>query len=145
MVALSGLIDGIAFAFTPKSDTRAVTFLAFIDGTIGILPMVITGKKSNPHDPRDGLIGVQQYLAPPQKSHAMMDSAPHTVTEAERLADVQPSNRQNSAKEHSRLRKSFHVFLRVGNRCLIVLHCLFSVISTAGAIELALLYRYTNP
>ena len=65
MVALSGLIDGIAFAFTLKPDTRAVAFLAFIDGTIGIISMVITAKKSNPHDPRDSLIGVQQYLAPP--------------------------------------------------------------------------------
>jgi hypothetical protein len=81
-----------------------------------------------------------------QKNFSTMDSSSQTITGTERLVDMQVSETFNIARiRQSRIRKCSHGFLRVGNRFLMVLHCLLVLISTAGAIELALLYRYTNP
>lgn len=145
MVTLSGLIDGIALAFTPKPDTTGAAFLAFIDGAVGIIYRVIAAKKSNTHDSRCNATGTQQNLVPSQKSVTTTDSAPHTITQIERSTNVQASDRHNDPRKQSRLLQCCSGFVTVGNRCLMVLHCLFSIISTAGAVELALVYIYANP
>jgi hypothetical protein len=49
-------------------------------------------------------------------------------------------------REQQSLRQRYlSTLLRTGNRILMTLHMLFLILSTSGSIQLALLYRYSNP
>lgn len=142
VVTLSGLVDGVAFCFTPKPDTTATAFLAFIDGSVGIIKMKLASEETHQKVTQRG--PEQQNDADIQNSSAA-GSASHTIFESEYCETSNTEMVMGSRKHNSRFRKFCRVFLEISNRILMALHTLFVVISAAGAIELALLYRYENP
>jgi hypothetical protein len=111
ILTLCGLIDGIAFSFTPKPDTTAISFLSFFDGIVALIDHFRI-KNIQSVDTSDSLI--------PERGNAIV-------------------------KSKSRSRRCVYGALRVCNRVLMSLHIALVILSVAGAIELALTYRYTNP
>lgn len=109
LVTLSGFIAGVAFCFTPKPDTTAVAFLAFLDGAVNLFYATLTNTEKG--------------------SNLSQGQLPKTY----------------SSSQRTRSRRCGYGVLRIGNRILMVLHSLLVLISVAGAIELAIAYRYSNP
>ena len=142
LVTLSGLVDGVAFSFTPKPDTTAIAFLAFIDGSIGIIQIKLANEEINqkatqrsPGHQSDENV----------QSSAAAESASHRLFESEYCETSNSETVMESAKHNLRSRRFCRGFLKISNRVLMAIHVLIVVISTSGAIELALLYRYENP
>jgi hypothetical protein len=111
ILTICGLIDGIAFSFTPKPDTTAISFLSFFDGVVAIF------------------------------NHLRIKNIQPVDTSASLL----PESGNRIFKSKSRFRRCGYAALRVSNRVLMSLHVVLIILSVAGAIELALTYRYTNP
>jgi hypothetical protein len=111
ILTLCGLIDGIAFSFTPKPDTTAISFLSFFDGIAAL---------------------IDKFRI---KNIQSVDTS----------ASLLPESSNGIVKSKPRFRRWGYAALRVSNRVLMSLHVLLIVLSVAGAIELALTYRYTNP
>ena len=135
VLTLCGLIDGIAFCLTPKSDTIAIAFLAFIDGVISAIYLAVSGLEREPNVLPLAIIADQT-------------SIPIALTgkdAATRLPSQGSLPGSYFSRRRSRSRKCGHRSLRIGNRALMSLHSLLVLISVAGAIELALAYHYTNP
>jgi hypothetical protein len=145
VLTLSGLLDGIAFSFTPKPDCRAISFLAFLDGIIAIVDRfpTITTKLDNSGE---GAIVEQQRTAVVHNEASTPKILPQELVD--RVGESASPLRRNyddTINSESRFCRYRSVVLRVSNRILMVIHAALVVLSVAGAIELALAYRYTNP
>jgi len=111
ILSLCGLIDGIAFCFTPKPDTTAISFLSFFDGIV-----------------------------------ALIDNFQiKNIQSVDNSVSLLPESGNGIGKSKSRSRRCGYGALRVSNRVLMGLHIALVILSVAGAIELALTYRYANP
>jgi hypothetical protein len=110
-LTLCGLIDGIAFSFTPKPDTTAISFLSSFDGIIAL---------------------IDNFRI---KNNQSVDTP----------VSLLPEGGNGIVRSKSRPRRCGYGTLRVSNRVLMSLHVILVILSVAGAIELALTYRYTNP
>jgi hypothetical protein len=111
ILTLCGLIDGIAFSFTPKPDTTSISFLSFFDGIVAL---------------------INNFRI---KNIESVDTS----------ASLLPESGNGIVKSKSRSRRCGYGALRVFNRVLMSLHVALVILSVAGAIELALTYRYINP
>jgi len=143
IVTLCGLADGIAFCFPPKPDTAVIAILAFINGSVIIMKMKFMDKKIVEtviqHSPE------QQSDTNFQKYPLTAKSASPTISENDDYGITNTESVVISQKPKSRSCKFCRGFWVIGIRILMVLHAFFVIISVAGAIELALLYRYYNP
>jgi hypothetical protein len=134
VLALSGFIGGVAFCFTPKIDTTAVAFLACFDSVIGMIYITSAdmGKESN----------LPNHTASADQSNITLS----VKTAAARAAPSQGNFLyRDSSGQRSKSRKCRSDGLRISNRILMILHSLLFLLSVAGAIELAMAYRYNNP
>jgi hypothetical protein len=129
LLALSGFVGGVAFCFSPKPDTTAVTFLACVDAVIGIVYITLVDSEREPNICRPISHEDQNRTAPISKSSA---------------ADQGDTLGGDPSRPHPASQK-WACGLRVLNRILMVVHLLLAVIFVAGSIELAMAYRYVNP
>jgi hypothetical protein len=68
-----------------------------------------------------------------------------TIQSVHTSASLLPENGNGIVKSKSPFRRCGYAALRISNRVLMSLHVVLIVLSVAGAIELALTYRYINP
>lgn len=144
MLALSGLLDGIAFSFTPKSDTTAISFLAFLDGIAAIINNFLTNKIQSV-ELNEGSIIAQHRTDTAYNDSSVPKTYQALTGNANTSASVSPEGCNKTINSGSRFRRCGFTTLRVSNRILMVIHALLLVLSVAGAIELALTYRFANP
>lgn len=133
VLTLSGIIGGVAFCMTPKPDSIAVEFLAFLDGVGGIIYITIAQTEQEPSLLPQIVSEGQNNISPTGKDSAVR------ISSYTNSLDITPDSRQLKP------RSCQYRTLRIGNRILMVLHSLLVLISVAGAIELAVAYQHTNP
>lgn len=141
--SLSGFICGIAFTFTPKPDVVAIEFLVFFSALTAVMYLIFT-KQSQP---REALVNRQDLH---EAMIIQSSSNEHSTTipgDHQHIAKFDSSQR-GEPRWPQRGRRCSRLCLRICkifNRFLKVVHWGFSVLFIAGAIVLALSYRFSNP
>lgn len=141
ILTLAGLMDGIAYSFTPKPDTIAISFLAFADGVAAMVYKF--GAKGSQVGVSWTALAAARYQTVPSQIHSLASSQ-----DLGRITGVETtiSEAHNAAKVHrSRLRSCGYATLKVLNRILMVIHAALVILSVMGAVVLALTYRFPNP
>ena len=140
---------GIGYSFTPKPDVVAVHFLIFLNGLTGVVAVFLLQGRV-----KAGLIqGYMEDTRALSSEVNNIDSAtaahklPGTVDGAEiSLHGIDPGLAiPISARQRNRASSYCLRFCKILNRFLKFVHWAMSVMFVAGAINLALTYRFTNP
>lgn len=140
LLTLAGCMDGVLFAFTPKADTIAVSFLAFLDG-VSVIVYKFYEKGSQGAD-QNAAAGVQYQNVSPKNGPTASSQDLEFEIGSE---DIIPKPTSTNKRQNSRLRRCGVTTLKVFNRILMVIHAALVILSVVGAVELALTYRYANP
>lgn len=110
----------VCYSFTPKPDATAIQFLIFFAGLTGV--------------------GSLFFLRPKNSTEGLGQNNPEF--EGRQLEREDDINKRYTTARASRFCLSFW---RIFNRFLKVVHWAMSVMFIAGAMTLALSYRFTNP
>ncbi|MCJ1466842.1 hypothetical protein MMC07_005463 [Pseudocyphellaria aurata] len=142
-LTLSGFMCAVCYSFTPKPDVTAIQFLIFFAGLTGLGVIFVSGSveasRQNRSGSKDGHLEI-------------VDDTDINFTTARVLSDSTVDF--NTSIEEPEMRHQRHrgraarFFLssgRILNRFLKVVHWAMSVMFIAGAITLALSYRFENP
>ena len=142
-IALSGFICGVAYAFTPKPDVVAVGFLVFFSASSAVISLICMQRSQNKENFMRGHSGYEARIL---QSGSNTDST--TIQENLQFTDDPSINRTEQPLRLQRGRRCSRLcfnFWKILNRFLKVIHWAFSVLFIAGAITLALSYRFSNP
>lgn len=148
-LALSGFICGISYSFTPKPDVTAIHFFIFLNGLTGVASLFLRRAcaKGSPvqghvEDTRviSSEVEATNYTMAPRKPSENIDGPEIS------LSGIDPTlRRPASMRQPNRVSRYCLSFWKVSNRFLKSVHWAMSVLFIAGAINLALAYRFTNP
>lgn len=142
-LTLSGFLCLVCYSFTPKPDVIAIQLLIFFAGLTGVgILHVLHAKYSKESLCQSSLEIEGTHLESEDNSNKHYTTArvsPILIT------DSCTSLRERHQNYRSRFSRFCFSFWRVFNRFLKVVHWAMSVIFIAGAITLALSYRFTNP
>lgn len=128
---LTGFITCVCHALESKSDTAAIDFLSFFQGIVGLVCYGFHVNRQGPNEvDRIRLDGMFHRGGTSAKS----DDVNLSVNDAEEVS----SKRRSRRTWANRAVISFDI-------CFLVVHACLLVLFTSGSIQMALLYRYTNP
>lgn len=127
----TGFATGVCHAIVPKPDTAIVDFLSFFQGLIALAYHGLVLKKRT----QDRSQSLDVVSNSPRRDPSPKLSA--TVLSAYKSRDTSNGRRHRRSCAHRAI-TSFNVLL-------LIIHMTVLILFTAGAIQLAMLYRYQNP
>lgn len=143
-ITLSGFMCGVAYALTPKPDVVAVGFLISFSASTAVISLLYMQQSHFQENSTRGHVEYEVRI-PPSGSNTdgttIQENLQYT-DDPDIIRTDQPPRLQRGRRYCSRF--CFN-FWKIFNRFLKVIHWAFSVLFIAGAIGLALSYRFSNP
>jgi hypothetical protein len=127
----TGLATGVCHSIIPKPDTAIVDFLSLSQGLIGLAYY--------------GLV-VRQRTQDRSQSLDVVSVSPRTDCSPKTSAKISSAYKARDTSSGGRHRRSCaHRAITSLNVLLLIIHMIVLILFTAGATQLAMLYRYQNP
>lgn len=143
ILTVAGFIDGAAFSFTPLPDATVISFFAFLDG-LSVIVHDLYGRRPKLSGTWNAPISLR-YRNVAKQDPTSVPVFPLSEGDEDGVEGTSFDIHSTKHGRQSRLRRYGCTAFRVSNRILMVIHAAVLILSMAGAVELALAYRFANP
>lgn len=145
-LTLSGFMCGVCYSLTPKPDTTAVQFLICFTGLTGVGFIFILNTKHAREARGQIRLEAEGIHLEGEENINKQDMTARILSDPTVDSQTSPGELRLIRQKHSGRASRFCLsFWRKFNRFLKAIHWAMSVMFIAGAITLALTYRFSNP
>lgn len=145
-LTLSGFMCGICYSFTPKPDVIAIQFFIFFTALTGVGILFVMHKNHSEQSLIQSSLEFEGGHVESEDNTNKFDTRARVFPAPNADSDTHAGGPElRSQKYRGRVSRYCLTFGRIFNRFLKVVHWVMSVMFVAGAITLALSYRFTNP
>lgn len=145
-LTFSGFMSGVCYSLTPKPDTIAIQFLICFTGLTGVGFIFFLHTEHSREAPNHIRLEAEGIHPEGEENINKQDTTARILSDPTIDSETSPGELQLTCQKHSgRASRLCLSFSRIFNRFLKALHWAMSIMFIAGAITLALTYRFANP